>query len=298
MKSLLLFLMLCAPIAMFAQDADEAVKDAAKEVKEQAEKIDEAVEKLEEKMDDAKEGEKAEAEAIAEEKAEEKAEEDAMPVYARPSFEVSEEEKDMFTGIQPSLTMFIPDATAKEVANEWKDLMNEYKADKKIAKSKVKKEDNDVMANQIIIPQISNELIDVYTTAVETNGGVELSTSWAISPSDYVNYEVTPKKYAVAEQMMQTFAGDFTREMIIEEQKTEEKELKNRKSSHEKLVKKNQDLHSDIAKKKQEIEKAKADIKEAERGIIENEAEQVKAVEAIAAQEKVMNFVQSKLLKF
>lgn len=293
MKNLLLFLMLCAPMALFAQDADEAVKDAAQEVKEQAEKMDEAVEKLEEKMD-AKSGEKAEAEEVAKEKAEE----EAMPSYERPSFEVSEEEKDMFTGIQPSLTLFIPDASAKEVANEWKDLMNDFKADKKIAKSKVKKEDNDVLANQIIIPQISNEVIDVYSTAVETNGGVELSTSWAISPSDYVNYEITPKKYAVAEQMMQTFASDFTVELIKDEQKKEEKELKNRKNAHEKLVKKNKDLHSEIAKKKQDIEKAKAAIKEAERGIVENEAEQIKAVEAIAVQEKIMDFVQSKLLKF
>lgn len=307
MTRLLTLLLLLSPLFMVAQDTDDAVKKAAEEVKEQAEKMEEAVEKLEEAQQEAEQEANDGKSEMTEKPAKVKKDDGSAEIvqeaqvlrYERPSFEVTEEEKDMMMGISPSLTLFIPEADPKKVADKWKDLMNEYKADRKITKeSKVKKDDNDVNATKIIIPQVSNELMDVYATALPINGGVEISTSWAISPSDYVNYETTPKKYRVAEQMMQTFAADFTRKMIEDEKKSEEKELKKRRKNHESLVKKNKDLHSQIAKKKQEIEKANAAIKEAERGIVENEAEQTKALEAIAAQETIMDFVQSKLAKF
>ena len=283
MKKLLVILLAAAPLIASAQDSETQpeMKSAVK-----TEEMKQEVK--EEKKEKAAEMEKAQLKA-----------EEEVPVYTRPSFEVSEEERDMYDGIQNSMTLFIPEGDAKKVAEGWKSLMNEYKADRKITKdSKVKREDMDVNAMNIIVPQISNDLINVYANAVQKSDGVELYTTWSLSSTEAVKYETTPKKYEVAEQMMQTFASDFTRTMFEDEKKSEENVLKKTRDAHEKLVKKNKDLHNEIAKKKQEIEKANAAIKEAERNIVSNEAEQVKALEAISIQEKVLDFVQSKLSKF
>ncbi|MES1222726.1 MAG: hypothetical protein ABUT20_44950, partial [Bacteroidota bacterium] len=74
------------------------------------------------------------------------------------SIKVSESTEKLGDGIHPAFVTYIYECSAEEVEKEWKSLMKDFKSDKVSGK-------DGVIADNIIIPPITDGTMDVYARA-------------------------------------------------------------------------------------------------------------------------------------
>lgn len=223
-----------------------------------------------------------------------------FPEFIVPSYEVVEQDGNTTIGINNGMTMFIPNIDEKTAADQWSDVMSEYKAGRKLSKeSKVHKFSNgEVKAIDMLIPAINSGLIDVYTTFKTKDDGVIISTHYDLKDGTFLTQGDSPAKYEIAEGMLQNFGKNTNKATIEEELKGEQKSMKKIESEQKKLVAARGNLERKIEKNLATIERMKAEIIQAEEDIIINEQDQKDKIVEKRRQEKVLEYVTSKLNKF
>ncbi len=222
-----------------------------------------------------------------------------FPEYNVPSYEVIEMDGNSSAGINTGMTMFLPSITPEMAADIWRDQIGEYKASRKLSKeSKVHKfKDGEVRAIDMLIPSISSNLIDVYTTFEEKNNGTQISSFYDLGDGTYLTKGDSPTKYEIATGMFKTYGKDGTIAVINEEVKMEEKNLKSLEKEQKSLIKEKGSLERKIENNLKAIEKMKAEIEQAEKDIETNLVEQKRMIQEVDFQKKVVNYVKSKLTK-
>ena len=224
----------------------------------------------------------------------------AFPIYKKPNFIVEEIEGSNSAGAGTGQTIYIPEVEGSMVASEWRNMMMDYKVKRKESKetnvSKFK--GNEVSGTDLRIGILSDDLINVYATFDERNDGIQVTTYYMTNDGHYINYGDSPSKYSIAESMLVEFAEDMSKKTIEMEVRAEEQILKTLNKDQEKLIRENGQLHNSIEKNKALIVKAKKDIEQAEKDIIDNVEEQKSKKQEVLKQEEVVEYVKSKILKF
>lgn len=227
-------------------------------------------------------------------------EETNFPEFNMPSYEVTEESKGMSLGANSGQSMYIPDATPEVVAQYWQENIREYKANRKLGKSRIDKlRDGEVKAEEMMIPVMSTGLVNVYATFVESGSGVQMTTFYEeVEGGEFVTHDENQSAYTAAERMLQSFGKHCTRQLIEEELKMEEKNLKKIDGEQQKLIRDNGQYHKSIERSEIAIEKAQAAIEQAKADIEQNLIDQENKIAQADAQKKLIEWVKSKLGQF
>lgn len=189
---------------------------------------------------------------------------------------VTEGSKSMVEGTFNAYTVSLENVTQDDAENAWKDFMKEFKAKvKKDKKAKIYFSDN------VQIPSISSNPVDVYANITKGKGMDTDVSVWFDTGSGYVNSIDMEAQSEIAISLIKEYGTKVMRKRAEEVQKEEEDKLKDMTKDAKKLEEKNKELRKDIAKAKtnilkweKELEQNEDDIKKKAKAI-ENQKEMV-----------------------
>ena len=196
---------------------------------------------------------------------------------------VREGERPMSQGSKNSLTIDIPNTSAKFAEKLWKDYVKQYKGDTK----RDRKTDEWFTDNATIGSIGGANTVDLYAKFTESNDATTLGM-WIDLGGAYVGSKEYTDKYAAAEKIMTDFALTVQREQTKIQLEDQNDVLKKLERQQRNLEKDNQNLHDDIENWKKRITKAEADIET-------NLKNQEDAKQKIETQKKLVEDVQKKL---
>lgn len=194
---------------------------------------------------------------------------------------VEEKVEKIADGKYNSLVVFIPESSVKQVSSEWKSKMKDAKA--KVSGS------SELFADNALLPEISENTMDVYSSFTEKDGGVVMVVAFNLGGA-YLNSKEHAPSYRKANEMIQSFAVKMARDAVSEKMKAEQEILDKTQKTFDGLEKDNKNLASDI-------EKYKSRIAEAEKNIEENTKKMESLKNDIEVQKKAVENTGSKLNK-
>lgn len=187
-------------------------------------------------------------------------------------------------GRNNALSVTIYEVKDNEVLKEWKSLIKGYGG--KVSSK---------FADDVSIPSISENTIDIYTTAVKDKDNTILIVGFDLGG---VYLSSGHSGYKSAERILYDFAVMMTKKGIARLLKGEEKILAKSEKNFEQLIKDNEKLHKeveglrqDIERYKDQIEGAKKDIEHAEKEIVTNLNDQKKAKAEVEEKKKIVQKV-------
>ncbi|MDF1698383.1 MAG: hypothetical protein P1U56_21210 [Saprospiraceae bacterium] len=187
--------------------------------------------------------------------------------------EVKEGSKSMVEGTYNAYTVVLENVEPDAAEDAWKEFMKEFKAKvKKDKKSKIYFSDN------VQMPSISSNPVDMYASITGEKGGSSTVSVWFDTGSGYVNSIDMEAQSETAHGLITEYGTKVMIKHTAEIQKKEEDLLKDLNKDAEKLNDKNKDLREDIAK-------AKANILKWEKELEQNEDNIKKKKKAIESQE-------------
>jgi hypothetical protein len=189
---------------------------------------------------------------------------------------VSEGSKSMVEGTYNAYTVILENVNQNDAEDGWKDFMKDFKAKvKKDKKSKIHFSDN------VQMPSISSNPVDVYASIEGEKGRSTTVNVWFDTGSGYVNSIDMSAQSMTANGIVSEYGTKVMRKHAESNQKDEEDRLKDLNKDAKKLDDKNKDLREDIAK-------AKANILKWEKELEQNEDDIKKKAKAIESQEDVV----------
>ncbi len=198
--------------------------------------------------------------------------------------QVREETRYMSQGNNKALVIQIPEADPKLVSKLWKKYLREY--DGKLKKGK----DEEYFVDDADIPGIGlGNTIDLYSKIEENSQGAEL-TVWFYLGGAYLQSDMHPERFEEGKRFMEQFALMVQKELIKQELKEQESQLKELENELDKLKRDNERYHQIIEEAEKRIEQAKEDIRN-------NEKAQMDAEKAIEQQREKVDMVKDKLKK-
>lgn len=202
-----------------------------------------------------------------------------MTLFMQQNFaQVSEKTKSMSLGTQNTLIVSIPNADSDLIEDVWKDYMKEY------GKAKRNRKTKEYFSDDAKIASVGGgNTMDIYAWAEDG----QLMAAFDMG-NGFLSKESHADAYEGAEVFLEEFGNEVTREMIREELKGEEKNLKKVEKKLSGLVKDNEGYHKDIERAKERIAKAEANI---EQNLIDQENTQ----KEIEGQMEVVEKVKEKL---
>lgn len=199
---------------------------------------------------------------------------------------VSEGSKSMVEGTYNAYSVTLVNVEQDEAEDMWKDFMKEFKAKvKKDKKAKIH------FSNNVQMPTISSNPVDIYANF---SAGKDFSTTvsvWFDTGSGYVNSIDMAAQSETANGLIAEYGTKVMRKHSEEMQKKEEKMLKDFIGDAKKLEDKNKDLRNDIAK-------AKENILKWEKELDQNEDDIKKKAKDIEKQEEVVSEAKSTTRKY
>ncbi|MFO7789698.1 MAG: hypothetical protein ACQES1_01070 [Bacteroidota bacterium] len=174
--------------------------------------------------------------------------------------EVKEDKRRINKSRREVLLVKIPGTEEKTVEKAWKDLMKDYDADK------VKRR-KEVFADNVLIPTVTNNTVDVYARAKENDGFIEfyvaVDLGGAYMGSDHPD-EKSAMKTVIRDFAVQIAAEAYgeiieDREDLVEDIEDEIKDL-NKDKEH--LEKKNEKYREKIEDNVKEIEDIEKELEE------------------------------------
>lgn len=198
--------------------------------------------------------------------------------------QVSEETRAMALGNHPSLSIEIPDVTAKFVESEWKDFMKDYGRVKNVRRA-----DETVVSAAQVLSIGGASTLDIYARTEEAGSGVR-QILWIDMGDSFVNADSNNDAYNGTVDLLKDFAHHVKMKQVELEVEDVEKALSKLESNLEKLLKSNEGYYKDI-------EQAKERILQAEQNIVKNLEEQEIAKQEIASQQQVVEEVKERLNK-
>jgi len=200
--------------------------------------------------------------------------------------EVKEGSKSMVEGTYNAYTVVLENVEPDDAEDGWKDFMKEFKAKvKKVKKSKIYFSDN------VQIPSISSNPVDVYASITGEKGGSSAVSIWFDTGSGYVNSIDMEDQSETANALVTEYGTKVMRKQAEKMQKNEEDIFNDLNKDAKKLEDKNKDLRKDISK-------AKANILKWEKELEQNEDDIKKKAKAIESQERMVNKAKSNTRKY
>lgn len=197
-------------------------------------------------------------------------------ISANAQVEVKEGSKSMVEGTYNAYTVVLENVETDDAEDVWKDFMKDFKAKvKKDKKSKIYFSDN------VQMPSISANPVDVYASITGEKGGSSTVSVWFDTGSGYVNSIDMKAQSETANGLITEYGTKVMRKHTSEIQKNEEDLLNDLSKDAKKLNDKNKDLREDIAK-------AKANILKWEKELEQNEDDIKKKMKAIESQENMV----------
>ena len=215
----------------------------------------------------------------------------SLIVSAQPyKIHVTESKENIGSGNNHALSVTIYEANYEEVEKEWKNLIKDYKSEK------VKLNDHSFFADNVVIKEISNGAIDIYSNFNYKND--EKATRITVACDlgvGYLNSNDHKDQYEVIKKILYDFALKLTKEAIDSQLKTVNKALKKLEEKQTELEKGEKEMNEKIFNDKEKIKKAEEDIKKNQEGIVRNKKEQEEQKKLILNQKKVVDEVKHKL---
>ncbi len=215
-------------------------------------------------------------------------------ISAQIKFSLKEENRAMSAGSQNALVIELPNSSAKEVGNAWKDFIKKYKG-----KTKYDKRAKEYFTDNTIIKGVSDEnnTIDVYAK-VEDKGeaGSEIAI-WFNLGGTYLSQKEHPDRFEAAKKTLEKFTEQLSADMFEDILKEEEKKLKDMEKELKDMEKDKEKREKDIRDYKDKIEEMNNNIADAEGDIKENLEKQGEQKKAIDDQSKVIDELKAKIKK-
>lgn len=229
----------------------------------------------------------------------EKEEDIVFDEYIPPTFAIEEIEGSSTAGIFAGQTVFMPAINPKDAASKWSKTISEYKPGRKLSKeAKVHGfKDGEVKAIDMLIPAISTNLMNVYATFSEKDGGTVVNTYYDMGNGSYLTQGDNPTKYGYAETILNDYSRRVVRESIEDEIKDEEKTLSKIEKEQKKIIAEKGNLERKIEKNLENIERLKQEIIDAEADIVENLEMQKVKIKEVKYQSSYVDHVKGKLRK-
>lgn len=162
---------------------------------------------------------------------------------------------------------------ASDAVSAWKDFMQEYKA-----KTKNDKKQDLLISENVQIPSLGRNPIDVYASLSGDKAGSSTSVSiWFDTGSGYVNSIDMKEQAIAATKIVEEYAINVLKKSALDNEANEEKILKDLESDLKKLANKDDSLRKDI-------DKAKENIQKWEKELAQNEDDQDKKRKEIKKQ--------------
>jgi hypothetical protein len=189
-----------------------------------------------------------------------------------------------------SFNAFIADlegVKSSDAEKEWDAFMKEYKA-----KTKKDKKQNLLVSENVQIPSLGKNPIDVYAMLSEDKSGEgTIIHVWFDTGSGYVNSIDMESQSESATSIVEEYATNVLKEAALAMEKEERNRLKSLDGDLKKLENKDSDLRKDIAKAKENIQKW-------EKELAQNENEQSAKKKEIRKQNEVLEMAVEKAKKF
>lgn len=181
------------------------------------------------------------------------------------------------SGKQDAITTKIYQSEVDNVVEAWKDYLKTFKNEK------VKGSKSEVIGDNILFTDWSNNTVDVYSIFKEQKNEqtVELIVAFDLGGA-YLNSSTDSDKFQKAKKMIQEFAIKTTKDGFLAVIKDEEKALSKLEDKQAKLEKDNINLNEDIKEYEQKISKN-------QKALIKNESDINQKTREIDAQKKVVN---------
>ncbi len=178
----------------------------------------------------------------------------ASSIFAQ-KIEVKEVSGKFRNGNQNALSTYVYHSNLKTVQKEFQNLLKSYKG-------KVSTKKGEMIGDDLLIPSVSNNTIDVYAYFVDTkDGAVEVIAGFDLGGA-YLSSSMHQEQYARVVQIIREFSLKITEKAYADYIKGEAKNLTSAKKAHEKMLKErtnlekqNQDFKKKIEQNEKEIEK-------------------------------------------
>ncbi len=192
------------------------------------------------------------------------------------SISVKESNEKFSTGSQNAATTTILENNLNDVLSEWKKVLRDFKNEK------VKDDNNEVFADNIIIKEWGNNPVDIYTKFEENKSAKTVKMMVAVDlGGTYLTSGTDKSKYNFIEKLVKDFAVKQTKAPLEEAVKDSEKLLAKHEDKQKDLEKDNKNLNNDIIDYKAKIGRAETDV-------IAKDGELTKKKAEIAIQKKVV----------
>lgn len=191
----------------------------------------------------------------------------------------------MSMGAKEGLSLTVKDIDEKFLDNTWKSYIKKYGGKYKWDR-RAKEHRNEGST----IPNISNDLINVYAVSRSNANGSELII-WLEENERFLTSTNDSIAFDNAANLLNHFNLEVHKEKTLEDIKSEEKNLSRLENDLKKLERQNEKLLKDIENYKSRIAKAEQDI-------IDNEKEQVSSSHAIKKQNETLEELKKKLSEY
>jgi hypothetical protein len=196
---------------------------------------------------------------------------------------IQESPRTMSMGTKNSYYMTIDNLNAKEVEKLWLEFIKDAKG-----KTKKDRKTNEVFADDMSLPTVSSNLVDVYATFTDKGNNNTEVVTWADLGGAFLSAQDHPEKVEAFRSWLNTF-GRKTRVRKVElEMVNEENKLKDLNKDYSRLQKDQDRLNKDIADAQQKLA-------EAQKSIEVNKAAQVTRQQEVFNQQKVLDLIKEKL---
>ncbi len=194
--------------------------------------------------------------------------------YFSQAIEVSESRANFSTGSNNALITTIFNANVDDVIKAWKKTMKNYKNEK------IKINDKEVFADNVLIKDWGNNPVDIYAMFVENNKQIKMNVAVDLG-GVYLKSSEQKDKFEYMEAMVKNFAIEMTKEPLVENIKRQNKVLKDLEGDQKDLEKENSKLRSDIVSYQEQIKKA-------ETALQKNDENQVKQKVLLEKQKQII----------
>lgn len=200
--------------------------------------------------------------------------------------DIAQESRTMSMGAKHAFVVAYSDTEAKNVEEQWQKLLKKNKG--KVKKNKAK----ELFADDVKMPDISNNTVDVYATVVENKADKSSVISvWFDLGGAFLNPEDHPAQTQVVKNLLNDLSmrvGAVNTQNILD---NEESTLKDLNKDLDKLEK---EKENGLKK----IEEAKALIAETEKMLEKNAASQTEKKEEIGGQQEAVEVAKKERAKY
>lgn len=178
-------------------------------------------------------------------------------------------------GDKPGFRMFIPQTDEKAVADKWASYNKNFKAKPKFDKAQF-----EYFSDDALIPQVSQNTIDIYVKMLPKDGGILFSAAFDLG-GIYISSKNTPDKFLTAENILSKFYVELAYETI-------QKQFEANQAKIKELENANKSLEADMERIKGTVALSEGIINNEMKAIENNELQQVNIDKTLKEKELVL----------